>query len=734
MQNNPLLSALLIVGLTATAVVVGLGFIQYQGMEEKLVRLHDQVQSQDTSVNTLKRTVESSVGQLERKVDGSIERLQEDLRATRDRAAETSQHFDTLVRLAREGLLGGARPGDSSGGATAPANSAGARPKRPIQSASRAEDRTSQPSVIAGVQVYPYNPGWTVLCDEKTNADPKRDLPPPEQVDWEAVLNDYVAGEPKGLNFYSDDRTVTVAALSYYVHDWLAERKTTDVQEWNAKLASRIEESPDRRVYMIYLRPGLRWHDPEPKMLAAHPFLAGDHYVTAHDVKFTYDLLRNANTPTPLKVFYEPIDSVELVDDYTVKVTWKETRFYNRASTLELQPLPEHIWAYDPSGNRYPEADVYAQFGKHWFSSSMCGNGPYRFVEYALGQYIRCVRNNSYHLDRPTCREYVVNIIRDDDNRLAAFWNDKITLNILNPEQYRTFVLEGDEQRPVYNFEDRDRPAPSTWKHCYYIWRRPTYGGFGWNMRKPLFKEATVRRALTLALNRYAVPEKFFYGLGEVIPIGESVFSPYFNPERKPLPFDLAEAARLLQEAGWVDTDGDGVRDKVVDGTKLDFEFQLLISSSSPDQVQICQMYKEDLLKIGVKMSPNPAESALWSRQIHDRTFDGFVIFWTAGFDSDPRQLWDSSKVDEVASNNYPGYANPEADKIFAQLDKAFDYPTRIELMNRWYDMEFEAQPYTWIWSVHSPVIFQADWRLPEARQNPPHLDRRLMFRWKARP
>lgn len=733
MQNNPILSAFLIVGLTATAVVVGLGFIQYQGMEEKLVRLHDQVQSQDTSVNELKRVVDSSLAS-----------LRSDLRETRDNSSQTRQQFDTLVQLAREGLIGGGRTADPRpSGSNAAENSVGAASvvtepvasgSTPRERAPRREDRNSKPSTIAGVAVYPYNPGWTVLCDEKTNADPKRDLPPADQIDWEAVLNDYVAGEPKGLNFYSDDRTVTVAALSYYVHDWLAERKTSNVQEFNAKLASRIEESPDRRVYMIYLREGIRWHDPEPKMLSQYPFLGGDHYVTARDVKFTFDLLRNPNTATPLKVYYEPIESVDLVDEYTVRVTWKKARFYNRGSTLDLQPLAEHIWAFDPSGNRYPESDVYAQFGKHWFGTSMCGNGPYRFVEYALGEYMRCVRNNSYYLDRPTCREYIVNIIRDDDNRLAAFWNDKITLNLLNPEQYRTFVLEGNQDQPVFNFDQKDKPAPGTWEHCYFIWRRPTYGGFGWNMRKPLFKDAKVRRALTLALNRYAVPEKFFYGLGEVIPVGESVFSPYFPKDLQPLPFDLTEAARLFQEAGWVDTDGDGVRDKMIDGAKVDFEFQLLISSSSSDQLQICQMYKEDLLKIGVKLTPNPAESALWSRQIHDRAFDGFIIFWTAGFDSDPRQLWDSARADEVASNNYPGYADPVADQIFADLDSAFDYPTRIELMHRWYAMEFEAQPYTWIWSVHSPVIFQADWRMPEPRQTAPQLDRRLIFRWKERP
>lgn len=708
MQQSPLLTALQLLVMVGVVIVAGLLVFQYLSVEEKMVRTHDQVSSLDNSVSELKRTVE---------------RMATETARARDASQNTERRLNELTDLARQGALVA-----SGSDATSDSDSTN------TSSELRREDRSSAPSTIAGIEVYPYRPGWTVLCDSRTNADPKRDLPPEDQIDWDATMNDYASGEPKGLNFYSDDRTVTVSSLSYYVFDPVAERKTTNVQEWNAKLAERVEESPDSREYIIYVRKNIFWHQPEPAMVRDHPWIAGERPITGRDIKFTLDLLRNPQTSTPLKVYYQDIESVELIDEYTVHVTWKRRRFYNRQVTLEVQPYPEFIWAFDRDGNRYPEPDVYAQFGKHWFGKSMCGSGPYRFVEYKRGEFIRCVRNNNYYGDRPTCREYYVQIIADSTARLAAFWNQRITFTILVPEQYRSVILEARDDTPVYEYENPDQPAPAHWNHVYRIWRRQTYGGFGWNMRKPLFQDKRVRKALTLSLNRAAVPEQMYYGLGETLAIGESVFSPYFNDQLPVLPFDLEQAARLLSEAGWEDTDGDGIRDKILNETKTDCSFQLLVSSSSAIQKQICQMYKEDLLKIGVQLEPNPAEAALWSRQIHDRAFDGFIIFWTAAFDSDPKQLWDSATVDDIASNNYTGFANAEADEIFAKLETTFDYPTRIQLMHRWYEIEYDEQPYTWIWTVHSPFISHADWRMPEPRQTNPYMDRRLMFRWKNRP
>ena len=101
--------------------------------------------------------------------------------------------------------------------------------------------------------------------------------------------------------------------------------------------------------------------------------------------------------------------------------------------------------------------------------------------------------------------------------------------------------------------------------------------------------------------------------------------------------------------------------------------------------------------------------------------------------DSDPRQIWESKRADDPGSNNYTGFRDARADQIFQNLITEFDLEQRKALFRQWYEIEFDEQPYTWIWSVKSPIGCNADWRMPEPQLPTPKLDRRLMFKWKKR-
>jgi ABC-type transport system substrate-binding protein len=711
MQQNAVLLALKIVVITAFTIALGLTFFQNQSVEVKFVRTRDEV--------------DKLVGQVAEQ-GRKIERAAEEVRAAREAAEATRQQIDTLVDLAAKGLIAG---GGGSSRAVPPEKGGGKG-----EGAAPAEDRASKPSKIGTKLLYPRNPGWTVLCDKSANEDPKRDLPPADQIDWDATLHDYTTGEFKGLNVYSTDRNTTLVGLTSYILDSLAERKTTNCDEWNAQLAERIEESPDHRRYMIYLRKGIRWHDAEPAMLTEHPWLKEPRFVTAKDVKFTFDLLRNPDAGSTLNYLFDNLEEVLIHDDHTVEVVWKTPDFYARGTTLTTGPFPEHIWANDPNGERYADADIAAQFGKHWFGKSICGNGPLRLVEYKRGEFLRCERHEDYYDARFPSKHYYMHIISDDETRLARFWKGDLTVNIPQYETYRKYVITGDSNFPIYKFDPFQKPAPANWKYTYFHWLRPLYSGYGWNMKRPVLADKRVRKGLTMALNRQLIIDNVFYGLGEQLATGESIYSPYVHRGLKPLPFDLEGAKRLFAEAGWRDTDGDGILDRIIDAQKVDFEIELLFSAGASDQRTIAQRYQEDLLKCGVKMKLNPSDLALWQQKIHERSFDGFIIFWTANIDSDPRQLWESKLADDPDSNNYTGFRNARADAIFQELITTFDLEERKRLFREWYEIEYDEQPYTWIYTVKSPVFVSADWRIPEPRLPIPQLDRRLFFRWKARP
>ena len=122
-------------------------------------------------------------------------------------------------------------------------------------------------------------------------------------------------------------------------------------------------------------------------------------------------------------------------------------------------------------------------------SASRCaGTGAYRFAEYRRGEFIRPgAERELLRALRATCKEWYLHIIKDDQARVARFWNNGLCVVIQLPmPEYRRLVLEGDEKRPLWEMEDRDKVPPAAWDFTYFLWRRPTYGGFGWNQRKPI--------------------------------------------------------------------------------------------------------------------------------------------------------------------------------------------------------------------------------------------------------
>ncbi len=702
MQQDAALVILKTFVIAVFATFLALNFLSREQASEKLDKFRDKVDGLSTTV------AESN-----RRVDKAIEESQAAKAAT-DR---TYERLNALLDVIERGGVVARGPHENQ-----PKTD---QPKTPV------EEKTGTPTIIAGKKVYPRNKGWTVVCDKNANDDPKRAIPE-DKVDWDASMPIQLTGEPKGLNWYNDDRTVTVVALARYCVEMLAERKTTNPQQWNSHLAERIEQSVDKTEFLVYLRRGVRWHRPALD-LDRYPWLKEPVEVTSRDVKYTVDMIRHPDTTSSQKPYWDELVSCDVIDKYTVRFKWKRANFLALQTTVELRALPAHIWAHGPDGKAYDAENVAAAFNSHWFSKNMCGNGPYRFAEYKRGDLLRFERNEDYFGPRATCKEIVCTIVPDTELRLARFWDNKAILVALGAEQYRRIILAGEaeEKGKIFKYAKFDKRPPKAWERTYFIWRRPVYGGFAWNMRRDIMADASVRRALTHALNRQAVVDKLFYGLGELLPVGQSVFSPYFPKDIEPLSFDLDKARSLLTAGGWRDTDGDGIREKVIKGETKKLEFELLISASSPLQRSIAAMFKADLLKCGARMNELPVSSTLWSQRNAKFDYDGFIVFWFADYESDPRQLWASEYAGQPGSNNYSGYENAEADKIFDELTTTFDYPTRIKLYRKWYGMQHRDQPYTWIWSVHSAVLLNTDWRVPEPKLPPPYIDRRLIFKWK---
>jgi peptide/nickel transport system substrate-binding protein len=228
-----------------------------------------------------------------------------------------------------------------------------------------------------------------------------------------------------------------------------------------------------------------------------------------------------------------------------------------------------------------------------------------------------------------------------------------------------------------------------------------------WNQRRPQFADKRVRKALTLLLDRQLILETIFHGFGRAA-ISTFYDESEINTALKPFPFDPEQAKQLLDEAGWVDSDNDGIRDK--DG--VPFRFELLIVTGARETDQLTTVYQEELKRAGIEMSIRPLEWATYSERLDSRNFDAAPLAWSnpSVVDADPYQIWHSSQR-EGKGSNYVGFANEEADKLMEQARLEFDRDKRTKMYYRFQEILQEEQPYTLMYNPQALVAVDKRFR-----------------------
>jgi peptide/nickel transport system substrate-binding protein len=226
-------------------------------------------------------------------------------------------------------------------------------------------------------------------------------------------------------------------------------------------------------------------------------------------------------------------------------------------------------------------------------------------------------------------------------------------------------------------------------------------------MKNPMFADKRVRKALAYALDYRELLDTICYGLYEQAN-GAAHPTAWYAP-KKPLPYyhqDLDKAEALLDEAGWTDSDGDGIRDKVVDGKQVNFEFEI-ICPDIPIRVQSCTLLKESLDKIGIVCNVRPMEFTVLMEKTQKKEFQAFAGGWGAGSDPDTSaNIFASGE-----QRNYVNYSNPTVDKLFRKGRKEFDRQKRAAIYAKIEELLYDDQPYTWLYYRNGFYGFNKDLR-----------------------
>ncbi|MFT6398926.1 MAG: ABC-type transport system substrate-binding protein [Bradymonadia bacterium] len=491
-----------------------------------------------------------------------------------------------------------------------------------------------------------------------------------------------------GLNPITQN-AADVSELYHYVQESLASRQRSDPDRWVGDLATRIEVNDDYTEYHVWLRDDVEWHPVAVDSSDARfDWARVDHQLVADDFVFFLELVMNPQVEAAhLRNYYEACDGIEVISDHEFIVRWSEPQHQSISFTLSLAPLPRWLYGSDQDGRLYDASEVGLRFNEHWYNNGMIGTGPYRFESWTPGGTILLSRNDEYWGDDPAPEAIEYRVIGDATARLNNLAAGQIDFINMQPTQYKNAVVEGGTD----GFTNGSLEVET--------FQGTAYRYLGWDGDGPYFGDRRVRLAMTHALDRGLLLRENMHNLGTQITGSFFVNGPDYNNELQPWPYDLERAAQLLTEAGWVDGDGDGIREKVVDGQRMNFEFGMMTYGYRPEFVAAMEHYRNDLRSIGVVMNVEPCEWAVIVERMEEKDFDAYTGGWVLGWESDPYQIWHSSQADEPAGSNRVGFRNAEADQIIEEARRTFDPTERSALFHRFHEIIHEEQPYTFWFS-----------------------------------
>ncbi len=414
-------------------------------------------------------------------------------------------------------------------------------------------------------------------------------------------------------------------------------------------LAERWEVSADGMTITFHLRKGVKWHD-------------GVEF-TAEDCVFTYQKFTDPKVATPYSSSYIDVLKAEPIGKYIFRVTYKEP-FSPALESWAMGIIPKH---------RLAGKDINTDS----FNRNPVGTGPYKFKEWVTGQKIVLTANDHYFEGRPNIDQFIYRIIPDSSTMFQELLSGGVDFMGLTPLQY---MRKSEKRRIRENYRKFRYPANA-------------YTYMGYNLRNPLFAEKKVRQALAYAIDRQSIIDGIVLGLGKPCTGPFSYVSWAYNPHAKSYPYDPERAKRMLAEAGWKNTNSDGVLEK----NGRPFQFTILTNQGNNDRRNAAVIIQQNFKKIGIDAKIRVMEWQAFLQQIDERSFDAIILGWNMGRDPDMYDIWHSSKT-KKGEYNFIGYKNTEVDRLLVAGRRTFDMENRKKIYYRIHEILADEQPYAFLY------------------------------------
>jgi len=423
----------------------------------------------------------------------------------------------------------------------------------------------------------------------------------------------------------------------------------------NLDLAGELAESwqvaDDKKTITFKLKPDLQWADGEP--------------LTSADILFTWQLITDENTHSPYASDYQLVTKAEAPDARTFIVHYSQPFAPALESWASLQVLPKHKLAGQ---------DIRTTS----FAQKPLGSHYYQLKEWRHGEYIKLEKNPKSVLGPANIDHLIERIIPDPAAQFLELMADNIDSMSMDPITYARIIPS--------------RPALQARLNQFKeLGNSYTYLGF--NLKRKPFDDVRVRKAINYAIDKQEIIDGVYLGLGITIASPYKPGTRWSNLDLIPYTFDPAKAKQLLAEAGFEDTNGDGVVDR--DGKKLSFE--ILTNLGNKQREKTAVIIQRRLKEVGIETHIRTLEwASLLTNFIKPGDFDAVVMGWGLGLDPDQYNIWHSSQQ-KPGQFNFIGYNNPAVDKLLEQGRLEFDPEKRMQIYHEFAKVLYEDSPLVYL-------------------------------------
>jgi peptide/nickel transport system substrate-binding protein len=464
---------------------------------------------------------------------------------------------------------------------------------------------------------------------------------------------------------------------------WYLMRSEPDFIHFRPGLADSFSFSEDSLQVTFHIHPGVTWHDGEP--------------FTAADVVFAISVCRAPEINWSSASWLDHITNVEAVDSLTVRFTYDERYMYQVVDANVCYPLPEHILGDVP----------FAEMENHPIARAPIGNGPFRFVSWSSGQEVVLEANPDFVLGRPHLNRLAFRIIPEGTTLATQIQNGDIDFwPWFTPPSFYP-QLNGDPDLVVHSYPGR------------------SYTYLAWNTQDPIFQDKRVRQALTLASNRQEIVDALVYGQGTVgtQPLISTIWA--HDPTIEPYPFDPDSANALLEAAGWIDADGDGIREK--DGRR--FSFSLKTNNDNQLRIDIATVLQQQFRAVGADVRPEPLEFNTFIEQLLAKDFQAAVGGWSVGIKPDMAPTFGQGEL-----FNFVSAEDPTLEQLIRQAEVTRDMDEMKNILSRAQRIVVDEAYYTFLFQLNDLHAIDSrfqnvdmnaygwgfnleEWYVPEGRQ-----------------